>query len=96
MNISDIKCMIFDLDNTLFDEAEYLYQVIFKYIKDYAKMNSVNLFSKDVILSTLNRRSSDILSELFRLYFNRNISKDEHSKLYQIYASGVFNLSLYP
>jgi len=78
---------IFDLDNTLYRESDYLYLVLSEYVEKY--INDTRILSSinsDLIEQKLDRRKNNLLANLFYLALKRYPSDKEHENLFLIYC----------
>ena len=84
-----MKLAIFDLDNTLFCEHDYLINVLKLFLKSEKKED---LLQKKKITLQFNRNRINILKDLLNsvdLYTVEN-----HNKIFKIYRKGYFELNL--
>jgi len=89
-----IKLIIFDLDNTLYPESQYFYYLLVEAEKklDIRRKVDINIES---IESLVNRRHKDILSHIFKLFFLREPTKEEHQIIFNLYCDLKCELTLY-
>ena len=84
-----MKLAIFDLDNTLYCEHDYLINILKLFLKSEQKETHL---SKKIIRLQLNKNRIDILQDLLKsvdLY-----SLENHDKIFKIYREGCFELTL--
>lgn len=89
-----IKLIIFDLDNTLYPEAQYFYYLLIEAERKLDVKQKVDI-NIDSIESLVTRRHKDILSHIFKLFFLTDPSNEEHQILFDLYCDLKCELSLY-
>jgi hypothetical protein len=78
-----VKLAFVDLDNTLYPESLYLYNLIREFdSKVKINGNKNKLFDNKYLENFLNRRSKDIITEIFRMYYGRSPTFIEHEILF--------------
>lgn len=90
-----MKGFIFDLDNTLYDENQYLYNVFFSFWKKY--FSDQELF-KNICSKTLCDESRINSKDIFKTFLEftpLGYTKNHHNELFSIYTSIQCKLSLY-
>lgn len=85
---------IYDLDNTIYRESDYLYEII-KIFSNLFNLNINQDISSYFIEENLNRRQKDLLSNLYNLCYKRQISNHEHEILFKIYSSAKVRINIF-
>jgi HAD superfamily hydrolase (TIGR01549 family) len=90
------KLAFIDLDNTLYPESLYLYNLIREFdSKVKINRNQNKLFNNRYLENSLNRRSKDIITEIFKIYYDRSPTFIEHEILFYFYKNLDSDLRLY-
>ncbi|MCS7232352.1 MAG: HAD family hydrolase, partial [Elusimicrobiota bacterium] len=77
---------IFDLDNTLYSESEYLYLIIKKFA-EITKKEIPRSINSQFIEERLDRRKNDVLSNLYLTVYGEIPMKWEHELLFYLYKT---------
>ncbi|GIU70256.1 MAG: hypothetical protein KatS3mg002_1492 [Candidatus Woesearchaeota archaeon] len=86
--------IIFDLDNTIYRESDYLYWLIVEFATLH-RLNVPQFINPSYIENNLNRRKIDLLTNLFYLAFQRYPSPEEHNEIFSLYYNLNCNISPY-
>ena len=90
-----LKCIIFDLDNTLYREADYLF-CLANFMRRKFKGCPYKEVSSEIIENNLDRRQGDIIFSLFYFLFERYPSKKEHNLIFGAYKKLKCPIKLFP
>lgn len=91
-----VKLAFIDLDNTLYPESLYLYNLIREFESKVKVSRNVNkLFDNMYLEHSLNRRSKDVITEIFKIYYDRSPTFKEHEVLFYLYKNLDSDLRLY-
>ena len=91
-----IKAVIFDLDDTLISEKEYIksgYKEIAKYINKIYKIDNINNIY-DKLIGLFNLDSKYVFNRILE-YYNIEYNEDQIKKLIKIYRSHIPNIKFY-